>query len=521
MSAPFPFHEHHPKFRVPGWGELLGPDECINAPEMARHFLITGETGSGKSVSAVMRLLEAILRYPEKDLYRAYIREMGDAAEPEAELRPAVLVVDPKQELGEVVTREARGRRVIRVASGERGPVLHLFEGRPLESLDAFEALDLILQHSDFFVQDQARTREPVWNLQAASILRDFLAVDMYLHRRKPGAVARLWTEVRRQLAEDGGYESYLPSLKYDAHNYFRPHSALLNICGGEEDRRALDVYVSAATQLKVPGEMTARLLSLNRLYHATRSGVIWMANGILSDIAAPEFAACVSVNPLEPPAKLLSVTDALNQGHLVVYVPKGTSPIADMVGRCLKSKFFAFAFERANKVRPFFYVVDEAHRFLTAGAQDGEQSLLDRCRAYRTGVVLATQSIASMAYRLEQCPGGGKNSLQMVLNNCGNAMYFRTPDIQTQENLQQRIPGAPAPGRPHVVKVRPLTSLGVGKCYALRCDGSWGLFQVRLRKSSEMTLSVSAGAERVSAGHPAGRRPETQCLPFPEPFGP
>lgn len=150
-------------------------------------------------------------------------------------------------------------------------------------------------------------------------------------------------------------------------------------------------------------------------------------------------------------------------------------------VGRCLKAKFFEFAFERPNKVRPFFYVVDEAHRFLTAGAQDGEQSLLDRCRAYRTGVVLATQSIASMMQRLEQSAGGSKSALHMILNNCGNALYFRTPDIQTQDNLQQRIPGPPVPDRPHVIKVRPLTSLGVGNCYALRCNGSWGLFQVHL----------------------------------------
>ncbi len=108
------------------------------------------------------------------------------------------------------------------------------------------------------------------------------------------------------------------------------------------------------------------------------------------------------------------------------------------MVGRCLKSKFFAFAFERENKVRPFFYVVDEAHRFLSAGAEDGEQSLLDRCRAYRTGVVLATQSVAAIAYRLEQCPGG-KNAMDMLLNNCGNAMYFRTPDKRASRRGYER----------------------------------------------------------------------------------
>jgi hypothetical protein len=242
------------------------------------------------------------------------------------------------------------------------------------------------------------------------------------------------------------------------------------------------------------------------------------MANGILSDLASEEFASCVCVNPIEAPpqSRLLSVKDALNRGDLVVYAPASSSPIADMVGRCLKSKFFAFAFERENKVRPFFYVVDEAHRFLSAGAEDGEQSLLDRCRAYRTGVVLATQSVAAIAYRLEQCPGG-KNAMDMLLNNCGNAMYFRTPDIRTQENVGQRIPGAPVPGRPHVVKVRPLTSLGVGNCYALRCNGTWGLFQVHLPKTAEKPGNT-AGADAPDLCGACDLEAEgIPRLPFPE----
>jgi hypothetical protein len=50
-------------------------------------------------------------------------------------------------------------------------------------------------------------------------------------------------------------------------------------------------------------------------------------------------------------------------------------------VGRCIKVKFMQFVFTPENKARPFAYIVDEAHRFVTAGEQDGEQSLLDRCR--------------------------------------------------------------------------------------------------------------------------------------------
>jgi len=145
---PLAFTDAHPKFRVPGWRELLGRDEHIGAPEMVRHFLATGETGSGKSVSAVMPLLRATLRYPENDLYERYSKDAGDAAERQADLRPSVLAVDPKEELIDVVRREARGRRVIRVTYGEPGPVLHLFEGRDLGALEAHEALNLILQQS-------------------------------------------------------------------------------------------------------------------------------------------------------------------------------------------------------------------------------------------------------------------------------------------------------------------------------------------------------------------------------------
>ncbi len=275
-------------------------------------------------------VLEGILRYPEEDVYGCYAKAMGDAAEPESQLRPAVLVVDPKEELGEIVKREARGRRVIRVSYGERGPVLHLFEGHPLGSLDAFEALDLMLQQSDFFNEDQARTREPVWNRQAASILRDFMAIDMWLAKRGLEQVKELWDMVRTMLGLHDLYKSFLSSLAYDPVNYFKPHNTLLNLSVGEQDGLPLATYLDASDRLGVPGELKTRLASLSGLYHSTRSGVIWMANGILSDLASEEFASCVCVNPFEAPpqSRLLSVKDALNCGDLVVYAPASSSPI-------------------------------------------------------------------------------------------------------------------------------------------------------------------------------------------------
>jgi hypothetical protein len=95
--------------------------------------------------------------------------------------------------------------------------------------------------------------------------------------------------------------------------------------------------------------------------------------------------------------------------------------------------------------------------------------------------VVLSTQSIASLKVRLEGSAAFAGSALQVMLNNCGNALYFRSSDIATQESVQARIPDCPMAGRPHVIKVRPLTSLATGSCYALRADGGWGLFQVQL----------------------------------------
>jgi hypothetical protein len=483
-DVPFPFTDAHPKFRVHGWSELLGPQETIDATDMVRHFMAMGETGSGKSVSAVMRLLEAILRYPEPEHYAEYAARIEEPEETES-LQPSVLVVDPKQELYDLVAREAQGRHVIRMVYGESGPILHLFEGKQLDRMEASEAVDFILQQSEFFVQDMAKTDEPIWSLQAGLLLRDFVAVDMWL--AKQGGVERvrkLWDDTRKRFEDVGGHKSVGAAFAYDRENYFRPIATLVAASGDCESNEGLSAYLDAATELHVPGEMLVRLISLTTLNNSTRSSVIWIANGILSELSLPEFAACVSVNPIEAPAseKLMSVKTALDEGHIVVYVPTTRpSSVADIVARCLKAKFFEFSFERENKVRPFFYVVDEAQRFITAGAQDGEQSLLDRCRAFRTGVALATQSMASLAYRLETARGGGRNALQIILNNCANALYFRTSDIQTQEHLRERIPEAPVQGRPHVVKVRPLTSLSRGSCYALQANGTWGIFHVHL----------------------------------------
>jgi len=474
-ERPFPFTADHPRFRIEGWSELLGKDELIDAPDMVRHFLATGETGCGKSRSAVIPLLKGILRYPEEGPYAEYRKKGG--LEERTELKPAAFVVDPKQELRAIVEKNAGGRNVIHFAYGETGPVVHFFEGLDLETLDAADAVDMILAQSQYYVQEQEKSDEPGWTTTAANHVKDVVAIDVWLARNKgPHAVRDFWSKIAGGEKNDPEDAHYKKKLEYDPVNYFRRIQIFFALAA-DDSPTTLGSYLEQCLTWGVPGDLQMRLITLIGMYHSTKSGVLYSIDGILSELAADELASCVSLNPLEAPPNAVSLFAVLNQGDVVVYTPTPyTSSVADTIARCIKTKFFDFAFARSNKVRPFFYVVDEAHRFLSAGEEDGEQGLLDRCRAYRAGVVLASQSLASMAFRLQNTL-----ALQIVLNNCGNSLFFRTSDVQTQENLRERIPQAPMPDRPHVVRVRPLASLPVGCCYALRANGAWGLFQVHL----------------------------------------
>ena len=73
-------------FVVDEWASIDFPS--ISPRIMSRHFLITGETGSGKTVSAVKPLLKSALAYCS-----------GEVAH-----RASMLVIDPKHELHQTVS---------------------------------------------------------------------------------------------------------------------------------------------------------------------------------------------------------------------------------------------------------------------------------------------------------------------------------------------------------------------------------------------------------------------------------
>jgi len=212
-----------------------------------------------------------------------------------------------------------------------------------------------------------------------------------------------------------------------------------------------------------------------------TYASIYAVISNLINDQASPEFCSRISINPFEPPEVLLSTSELIQEGRIVVYEPDKTSTVALTIGKTLKSGFFKALLvpERMNNhtVRPFFYICDEFQRFITHDEDSGEQSFLDRCRAYRVCCGLATQSIASLRYSLPS--KAGEHAIDIILINTGTKLFFRTTDNATANSLSGLIPAPPQPYKLHVVRVRPLSTLKPGECYYLLVNGKAGRGQI------------------------------------------
>jgi hypothetical protein len=230
--------------------------------------------------------------------------------------------------------------------------------------------------------------------------------------------------------------------------------------------------------------QQLSQVIRWAREAEATLAGVVGFLNNIFVNLTTQELLDALHFNPFESPSRLLGVKEIMNNGYWLVYSPNQNSELGDLTARSIKAKFFEYTFKRDDRERPFAYICDEFQRFITNDKQSGEQSYLDRCRAYRAICVLATQSLASLTYTMLSANTGKEladSSLNILLNNTGNKFFFRNTDIDTIEKLGSLIPQAYTSKKPHVISVRPPSTLKAGECYYLLSDSRWGRAMVDL----------------------------------------
>ncbi len=166
------------------------------------------------------------------------------------------------------------------------------------------------------------------------------------------------------------------------------------------------------------------------------------------------------------------------NGGTVYVYQPLLGHGRDALVARALKAQFFEAVLsdpkrqENGSKMPLVAYVADEFHRFITSDVVHGEQSFFDTCRSFGAFCVVASQSMSSLHHALagDSFTNKDEKAVEILLNNTGTKLFFRTTDKALHETIDRLCPLTPH--LPKSTQVRPPSTLRPGECYAVVTDG-------------------------------------------------
>ena len=525
-----------PALVVPEWRTLYPPHGAVPRAALTRHGLILGETGSGKTASAVLPVVAAMARTPREQVAGALIidpkRELapvvrglvGASLRP---LEPERLVLDlmdtPRWRLDEDLAARRWSSAAAKIMLRMRG----FARASPLRVLGPHEP---DTANSEFFDREGCALLQDVLAFVLLLLDPDAPPVSQWLVRERPDARDAPGDAGRSETIER--YAAVIvrkrpsPETPPDPRAWVRALHARTH---GTDGARGLNVVALAAWALSTalvhahdgdgpwlweqlaraalpvfgarPGEARDVLERVTAYWRQSAEverqhmGVVASARGATHEFAAAavERTLYFGCEPgLSAPgagvdfARLVAcAAPERGAARFILYQPARDGRDS-VVAAALKARFFesVFADEDRQSGRPDLplvaYVADEAHRYVTFDAVHGEQSFLDSARSFGCFAVLATQSMASIEHALAQ--GGGtwverRAATAIVTTNTGTKLVFRTTDESTSETVQRLAPHRP--GYAPVIRVRPLSSLATGACYAFLPDRGFRIAQL------------------------------------------
>ena len=499
-----------PGITVPEWVSLFPPAGEVPREVLTRHTLVLGETGSGKTASAVLPLVAAMARAPAARFGGALI------IDPKRELAPVLEELAP-QRLHHVTGRDA----VIDVMAGPRWSLDDdLDAGRwqsaavrilcRAASFVRSSPARVLMDHeigsanAEFFDREGTSLAASVLSLVLMLIspelpdpqqwlehdVEAYAWIEELIDRARGHAGERgpnvltlaswaldgslmTWPENTRTIRLSCVPDSSLGSRPSSPWLCARIASSLLDAWGGRS--------VETRDVLRRICEYWEPQARIERQY----AGVRATASIICSDFAAPAIG-CTLYFGCEPGirsqscpgldfARLVAVD---GPGTLVLFQP-ARDGLDNLIAVSLKAAYFEAVPDDPDRAQgcvdpPLVgYVADEFHRFATSDPVHGEQSFLDTCRSFGAMCVLACQSVASIEHALAH--GGGSQrqdeaSVEILWNNTASKVIFRSTDPKTGDRVADLCPYRP--GLAGLVRVRPVSTLQVGECYAALADG-------------------------------------------------
>ena len=397
--SPVPFGEDMPSFKIPEWSSMGDGTNDFSPAKMSRHFMVLGETGSGKTYSGVLPIIKSAIDYGVDD----------------EKLSPSMLVIDPKRELlGEIESylgKENRDR-IIHLSLEKDDFKIDFYEGVDPEIITGLYIVDSI---KEIIPTGEQSTDEMYWEDSGKRLIRRLIDFDLYFYKRdkKPTFFEELrriilenFTPDQEETEDDEKKDGVNKEQKADRTSEEETTSKILRKAGrrrpsrtfvSDEDRRRhalarffeeyrwpdnydnyfrnFNTIVSLTADYRgpmyealellakdagVPIEMYVEFSAFRHMGQTTYGAICSFAINFLEYLKLDEVAKHVQFCPYAKKRKTISLNDAISQGKIIVFSPGDESvSIGVFVARVIKSKVFQICFIRENKERPMFYVCD------------------------------------------------------------------------------------------------------------------------------------------------------------------
>lgn len=454
--SPIPFSDQDP---VVDLGSDLEDEQRYLQPEHAMHTMALGATGSGKTLSCMVRQLQAHLSY-----------RLSDGTQ------GAALVVDPKKELAQItqahLTHIGEEERLFVV--GKHGRLRLFSESSPLSLKDR---VTMLMDALD--VNPSNRNDTGPWIQKSLALLMGLAHAHAVVYNHSgQNLFAQLMEAAGRPSSHEQGYwfgvRDIVRLLQEGVASARWVHQRLMT----------LTAALQLAADERSAFQFLARYVSMDEEGSNQLSYVTGGLEGALTHLCDAGLAAWLDLSPApeaQGDARLYDVATLIANCRVIIFQPDD-SPTGDLGTRLLKTQFYRSAMERRNMLQPILFLCDEFQRFITCDRESGEASLLDRCRAYRITAVLATQSITALYDALAKRRDGGdpKYAVDSILSNIAHIFYFRTLDTHSLHTLKASLPSAMPSGWRHPLELLPLSALRVGEAYYVSSQGRWGRMQFR-----------------------------------------
>ena len=555
-----------PGLTIPQWRMLHRPSGNVPREVLTRHALVLGETGSGKTASAILPVLAAMARAP-------------------CERLGAGLIIDPKRDFAPMLQRLAPQRLhhiasediVLDVMGGQhsrldadlaarrwvsaaRRILLRMSSFLPNSALRVMGPHERSGGNSEFFDQEGTRFLTDVlafilmvtapaaplpddWLKNVETPFEDTIDPDLPEQSLDDVDPVRKWGRELHARARASANHARGPNIialcRWALEGplvMVREQFFVSNSYNGSPT--ATWFFAEVATRVEwvwrsLSAEGTEVVQRIQNSWRATalksgsqgqHEGVVAVARTICDEFASPGVAHSLYFGC--EPGRRVAQEDTFDfrelmarqgGGRLVLFHP-ARNGVDDLIALVLKALFFEAVLSDPDRVAgdptmPLVgYVADEFHRFVTSDVVHGEQSFLDTCRSFGAFCVLATQSVASIDHALSV--GGGsettnRTARKILWNNTASKFFFRSTDHDTAAALSTLCPVQP--GLPCLTEMRPITNLVPGECYAALADGRFERHQLDRfifeEKAELMCSEAVADTASACAQHRVRRR--------------